>query len=854
MVESLVWSPESIMDLSKDTLIDTETTGTVTLSDSVLELNGEARAVFSYTYDAAENILETSDLQLVLDVINSDTTINSRYDESVQVELYMQYYKEELDSSGNVTGYVLGHTETYQINPYFKHEIEGYTNTYEISVDKNRVVYIEVHFINVSENIVKFVNPKIYNSMKVLDAINEYGGGDSGDSGGGSVPLLKDLTIYVESGSTTLKHFKDKVVLGVAVPHDLLLKYNDGDIHWTITALTGEMHWQTGYESYYERVETTNDEGEPITKDFYISAGKMIFSGLSDGTVKIRASLSVDNTIYDERNISIINCDIKDYSLVVNTEDGKIHGNGANNVTVKLLPLSGRTNIDTWHDGINVSIKTYDTGQAKLSSGHTSGSFKVIDDTFDFSIYGVVDGKILITLENDNTNCEYYPGYFYKEFIVDVVNTVVVPDVYISSIDEGMGDGTSESYNISVSTTRSYSLRTDSGYGIESVDGNGKAYVKCISTGNSRTLTYEICPIALGKVKFYGNMHEYVSGGSVYVGRVEYEFEITSLFKELTGIVETNTGLFEITQGAGQLEVYPRPNYSYYGGYSFSQVSIDGGSVSISDKGDYALITGDKEGRLELICKPTYGPNLSCEISVSNQYPEDVKLTTADNIFKVPINGSLMIYAEANDNPNPNFNKYNWAIEKLDADGGCSYNYWNDSIKLTGTSLGKLRLNCARQVDNKYLTSQVVKVVQSLDSDKTVLTYPNTQQYWVVYRRTDQSNRLWLLTIDGTVILDKLIKTTSNRLNTDNITLGAYEQYRIESGQWYKHGNWTGSTSPAGSVGQLYASNLDIYDEEGNLLVAKTDNYDDVDFDAIIYGQDVYILSTSEEGETETTE
>lgn len=854
MVESLVWSPESIMDLSKDTLIDTETTGAVTLSDSVLELNGEARAVFSYTYDAAENILETSDLQLVLDVINSDTTINSRYDESVQVELYMQYYKEELDSSGSVTGYVLGHTETYQINPYFKHEIEGYTNTYEISVDKNRVVYIEVHFINVSENIVKFMNPKIYNSMKVIDAINEYGGGDSGGSGGGDVPLLKDLTIYVESGSTTLKHFKDKVVLGVAVPHDLLLKYNDGSIHWTITTLTGEVHWETSHESYYERVETTNDEGAPIIKDFHISSGKMIFTGLSDGTVRIRASLNVDNTIYDERNISIINCDIKDYSLTINTEDGKIHGSGATNVTVKLLPISGRTNIGTWHAGINVNIKTYDTGQAKLSSGSTSGSFKVIDDTFNFSIYGVVDGKILITLENVNINCEYYPGYFYKEFIVDVVNTVVLPDVYVSSADEGIGNGISESYNLSVSTTRSPSLRTDSGYGIESIDGNGKAYVKCISTGNSRTLTYEICPMALGKVKFYGNMHEYVSGASIYVGRVEYEFEITALYKELTGTVETNTGLFEITEGAGQLEVYPRPNYSYYGGYSFSQLSIDGGSVSISDKGDYALITADREGKLELICKPAHGPNLSCEISVSGQYPENVKLVTADNIFKVPINGNLTVYAEAGNNPNSAHNRYGWTGDKLDSDVDYSLSSSNLNTKITGRALGKFKLNCDRYVDGKLMASQVIKVVQSLDSDKTVLNYPNTQQYWVVYRRTDQSNRLWLVTFDSDTLVDKLIKKTDNKLYTDNITIGANEQYKIESGQWYKYGNWTGSTSPASNVGQLYASNIDIYDEEDNLLVAKTDNYDDVDFDAIIYGQDVYILSTSEEEATETTE
>ena len=320
------------------------------------------------------------------------------------------------------------------------------------------------------------------------------------------------------------------------------------------------------------------------------------------------------------------------------------------------------------------------------------------------------------------------------------------------------------------------------------------------------------------------------------VGRVEYEFEITSLFKELACTIETNTGLFEITQGSGQLEVYPRPNYDYYGEYSFSQISIDGGSVTIEDKGDYALITADKDGRLELICTPTAGPSAKCEITVSNQYPEDVQLTCADNIFKVPINGTLMIYAEAGNKPNSNYDKYEWVSEKLDADVNWEATTWDKDAGYKGLNLGKIRVSVQRKVDDKFMTSQVIKVVQSLDSDKTVLTYPNSQKYWVIYRRINQSNRLWLLTIDGTVTLNKLIKKNDNGLYTDNITLGAYAQWKIESGKWANHGSWSGDTSPAGSVGQLYASNLDIYNEDGNLLVAKTDNYDDVDFDAIIYG------------------
>ena len=715
MIESLVWSPESIMDLTKDTLVSSS--GSVKVTDGSLELGAKSNAVFSYTYESDDKIMETSDLKFVLNILNSDTTVNSRYDESVQVETYIQYYSKQLDTSGNVTGYKLGNIDTYQINPYFRHEVEGYTNSYEISVNNNnRLAFIEVHFINISENTITFVKPQIFNSMNVIDAINEYGGGSGGGGEGGDVPLLKDLSIYIESGNTTLKHFKDQVVLCVKVPHDLLLKYNSGRINWTITTLTGEVHWETAYDFYYEQVKTVNDKGETVTKEFQIYNGKMIFTGLSDGTVRIRASLFDDNTIYDEININIINCDIKEYSLVVNTDDGKIHGNDATNVTVKLLPISGRTNIDSFHKGINVNIKKYDTGQAKLSNDKTYDSFKVIDDTFDFSIYGVKDGKILITLENDNTNCEYYPGFFYKEFIVDVVNTVVVSDVYISNVDAGIGDGTSESYNISVSTNRANKLRTDSKYGIESVDGNGNAYVKCITTGySSMTLTYEICPLALGKVKFYGDMHENVSGSSKYVGRVEYEFEITSLFKELTGIVETNTGLFEITQGNGQLEIYPRPNYSYAGDYNFSQVSIDGGSVTIIDKGNYALITADKDGKLELICKPTYGPNLSCKITISGQYPENVELVTNSGLDKVEVGGQIVITPKPSNIPNTNYDKYYYKINKINSTANYSFTteyYRNCTI--TASAVGKIMVNCYHYISDKLLASKELEIVSSI--------------------------------------------------------------------------------------------------------------------------------------------
>lgn len=849
MVESLVWSPESIMDLSKDTLIDTETTGAVTLSDSVLELNGEARAVFSYTYDTAENILETSDLQLVLDVINSDTTINSRYDESVQVELYMQYYKEELDSSGSVTGYVLGHTETYQINPYFKHEIEGYTNTYEISVDKNRVVYIEVHFINVSENIVKFVNPKIYNSMKVLDAINEYGGGSGGDEP--APPQFNDLVLYSLEEVYTIDKMDGSLRLRVYIPDEYVNKYKyDYYGEWRINVtysninLSGDVLFSTSDSNIAQ--EFTLEDGTKSTVN--ILGGQRIISSYGgNGARKVRVELSSNTSVYAERDIKITNNNVNDMQLIIDSTSGKIDGNEVLSGRVKILPENLRSGPGGAFDDVTMTLTSYDGGDATITSGGGDLNGGVIP----FTIIGRTNGKVKLTVTTNALSTYSYqrlfPSGFTKEFIVDVIN--VTGHVFVDTPDGTILDNTKEYIDLILTTNYGTGMKLNS-FSVQSLDGNGKAAASKIINEDYKA-GLRIYALDIGKVKVSG----YISNrwvGMSFNDYFEQEIDITGL--ELTTEITTNTGLFEITQGAGQLEVYPRPNYGWHGGFSFSQASIDGGSVTISDKGDYALITGNKDGKLNLICTPVNGPAVQCEISVSGQYPEDVKLTCADNIFKVAIGGNITIYAEPGNVPNSNHNRYVWLIDKLSSDSGVSKRDYNTYTVLTGTGLGKVRLNCLRYVDNKFMNSVIVKVVQSLDSDKTVLTYPNTQQYWVVYRRTDQSNRLWLATMDSTGILDKLIKTSAGRLYTDNVTLGAYTQYRIESGQWYKYGNWTGDTNPCDSVGQLYASNLDIYDEEGNLLVAKTDNYDDVDFDAIIYGQDVYILSTSEDEETETTE
>ena len=218
MADNLVFSPDSIIDLTKD--VASETTGTVTISNGVLILSPVSSATFSYSFDTYDNKLKANSLRAVLDVINSNTTVNSRYDESVQVELYIQYYKEVLDSEGSLQGYELSGNDTYQINPYFIHEKDGYTNTYDITIDNNMIALIKVMYINESTNEVKFKTPKLFNSMEIMDAIQTYGGGEG--PGGGSTdpeapPLIEDLVLYSTSGDYTIGSTDGQLILQVAV-------------------------------------------------------------------------------------------------------------------------------------------------------------------------------------------------------------------------------------------------------------------------------------------------------------------------------------------------------------------------------------------------------------------------------------------------------------------------------------------------------------------------------------------------------------------------------------------------------------------------------------------------------------
>ena len=109
---------------------------------------------------------------------------------------------------------------------------------------------------------------------------------------------------------------------------------------------------------------------------------------------------------------------------------------------------------------------------------------------------------------------------------------------------------------------------------------------------------------------------------------------------------------------------------------------------------------------------------------------------------------------------------------------------------------------------------------------------PFDQEYWVIFREGFRENRIEMSTVDSDMDRQDLCIIWDGGL-TLNITDGMSEcdQYYLNSaGEWKQIGEYDVLSNYATEV---IASNLDVYDSAGNLIVSKTD-YSDVDIDELV--------------------
>lgn len=893
--KQVVYSKESLVDITTDST--TSTLGTVDISSGQITIGPKSSVSYEYTYEAGqESSIITDILQLDCSVIGLTTGMTTRYNRYLSILIKIQYYLEVIE--GETKTYYDGNTDTFEIYPYLSNESNN--TSYNIYLQNSYIKKINITYKNDYEsNSVKYNDIKLKYSMSLLEAINKYGGGST------FIPGSNSLKFYSVNDKYSIDSYGDSLIMKIDIDENNweevvkpyirpekstygrnTMVYDENGINhifslnntkmayrakirWTVRSKSDNSRafWNEVYGNeqiiYVKEDRDLSDEeksslssvvGKAYDREYnrvlnsgdcwsemevYIENRYCKIIGYKTDTLVVRAEYMDAPNIYFEKEVKINNCSVVDFKLTFDNNEMKIRGKSIQFATLDIIPSNIRPD-SKYKYAANLSCISYD---------ETNGKVVIVDDNGDeydninyeklparVKIKGRNNGKVLFTAKTDGL----YPSGFSKSWIVEVVDVPEYSDLYTKTPNGTVIDETKEYIDIIVGTNKSKYLDTDSRYGLESLDGVGQGYVKLLSSNNNKELTYRIYPLSVGKIKFWGSMQE-DDLGNLYVGRVEIEVDITALYKELTTNLTTNTGLFEITQGGGQLEVYCTPNYNYAGSYSFSQVSVDGGYVEMNDYENKVRITADREGQTTLICKPERGPAVSHIITVSNQYPSNVKLTTPDNIDMIVSGGQLTVTGTPGNSYNNRHYSFKWVFDMVTPEVDYDIRYDNYFIRITGKRLGLLRVNCYREVDNKFVTSRVFKVVQSIGSIEVNLPYPDTKPNWVLFRRGDQNNSLFMGTLTGDVT-----KCIYSGTSIDyDATMQQLSQYCIndDGKTWKNYGNWSNDKNMTGGATELIASSVDVYDSNNNLIMNASE-YETVNFANIIYG--AYVHSSIE--------
>lgn len=109
--------------------------------------------------------------------------------------------------------------------------------------------------------------------------------------------------------------------------------------------------------------------------------------------------------------------------------------------------------------------------------------------------------------------------------------------------------------------------------------------------------------------------------------------------------------------------------------------------------------------------------------------------------------------------------------------------------------------------------------------------HPFEQQYWIIFTEGTRNNRVEASTITSSLDADELFIVWNGSLTINNNSGASKcnQYYLDENGKWVKMGSYHRLSDRASNV---IASNLDIYDKNGKLLVAKC-FYQDLDWDLI---------------------
>lgn len=552
--------------------------------------------------------------------------------------------------------------------------------------------------------------------------------------------------------------------------------------------------------------------------------------GYKTDTLVVRAEYMDAPNIYFEREVKINNCSVVDFKLTFDDNDMEIHGSDIQFATLDIIP----SNIKTQQSNIaaaNLSCISYDEMGGKASivgdDGSENSRINIYTLPARVKIKGRNNGKVLFTAKTDTL----YPEGFSKSWIAEVFDVEGIkiwidgPDIITSNTNI---------YNYTIKNSQGLNMNIvgfTSNWTYQSIEGGSIEYTTIQYDDSKPELGFSIRANTNGKVVLKIIL-SIVNTGVSYTITKEVTINIEGLDVPKLNAY-SSTGSFIIDKASGEFLLNINPNYSGYGDVNVSQTSIDGGSVSLSTDKIPCNVRANKEGHAQLILTPKFGNKEIIEVEVQNQYPRDVQLTTPDNVDMIVTGGQLTVNGTPGKPYNNNFYRFNWAIDKINPEVNYNADNNNNYTTITGKGLGLIRLNCYNYFTGEFLASRIFKVVQSIGSIEIELPYPDTKPNWVLFRRRDQNNKLFLGTLSGEVT--KCIYSDTS-ISYD-VTMTQYSQYYINTDgkTWKNHGNWTNSKNMTSQATELIASSINVYDSNNNLIMNAT-QYESIDFANIIYG------------------
>ena len=552
--------------------------------------------------------------------------------------------------------------------------------------------------------------------------------------------------------------------------------------------------------------------------------------GYQTDTLVVRAEYIDAPNIYFEQEIKINNCSVVDFKLTFDDNDMEIHGSDIQFATLDIIPSNIKKDSNSY--AANLSCISYDEmgGKANIvdDDGNESSSLNYLTLPARIKIKGRNNGKVLFTAKT----ISLYPSGFSKSWIAEVFDVEGIK-IWIDGPDVLTSNTNIYNYTIKNSQGLNMYIQPDrSKWTYQSIEGGSIEYTTIQSGGNSKPeLGFSIRANTNGKV---------VLRIILEIANTDVSYTIT---KEVTININgldapklnpySSTGSFIIDKASGEFLLNINPNYSGYGDVTVSQTSIDGGSISLSTDKIPCNVRANKEGHVQLILTPKFGNKETIEVEVQNQYTRDVQLTTPDNVDMIVTGGQLTVNGTPGKPYNNNFYRFNWAIDKINPEVDYSANNNNNYKTITGKGLGLIRLNCYNYFNGEFLASRIFKVVQSIGSIEIELPYPDNKINWVLFRRRDQNNKLFLGTLNGAVTKCVYSGTSINY----DVTMTQYSQYYINTDgkTWKNYGNWTNSKNMTDKATELIASSINVYDSNNNLIMNAT-QYETIDFANIIYG------------------